>query len=68
VIELFDTSALILAAPGPGHQRSMHLPDLIIAATAERHRLPLVHYDEDYDRIAAVSGQRTRWVVQPGSV
>ncbi len=57
-----------LAAKGPGHQRSVRLPDLIIAAAAERHALPVVHYDEDYDRIAAITGQPTRWIAPRGSI
>ncbi len=57
-----------LAKSGPGHQRSVRLPDLIIAAVGERHGLPIVHYDADYDRIAAVTGQPTRWVAPLGSV
>ncbi len=57
-----------LAHAGPGLQRSVRLPDLIIAAAAERHGLPIVHYDEDYDRIASVTGQPTRWVAPRGSV
>jgi predicted nucleic acid-binding protein len=57
-----------LAGQGPGHQRTVRLPDLIIAAAAERHGLPLVHYDEDYERIAAITRQPTRWVVPRGSV
>ncbi len=57
-----------LAEAGPGHQRSVRLPDLIIAAVGERHGLPIVHYDSDYDTIAAVTGQPTRWVAPRGSV
>jgi predicted nucleic acid-binding protein len=57
-----------LAQTGPGHQRSVRLPDLIIAAVGERHGLPIVHYDADYDRIAAITGQPTRWVAPRGSV
>ena len=57
-----------LAASGPGHQRSVRLIDLVIAAAAERHALPIVHYDEDYDRIAEITGQPTRWIVPRGSV
>jgi len=57
-----------LAEAGPGHQRSVRLPDLIIAAVAERHAIGLVHYDEDYDRIATITGQPTRWVAPRGSV
>jgi len=57
----------LLAASGAGHQRSVSLPDLVIAAVAERHGATLVHYDEDYERIAALTGQRARWVVPRGS-
>ena len=57
-----------LAASGAGHQRSVRLPDLIIAAAAERHGLPIVHYDEDYDRISAITGQSARWIVPRGSI
>ena len=57
----------MLAASGPGHQRSVSVPDLLIAAVAERHGATLVHYDEDYERIAALTGQPTRWVVPRGS-
>jgi predicted nucleic acid-binding protein len=56
-----------LAADGPGHQRSVKPMDLLIAAIAARAGLPLVHYDEDYDRVAAVTGQPTRWIVPRGS-
>ena len=51
-----------LAARGPGYQRSVRIPDLLIAAVAERHGVGVLHYDEDYDRIASVTGQPTRWV------
>lgn len=57
-----------LGRTGPGHQRSVRLPDLIIAAVGERHGLPIVHYDADYDRIAAVTGQPTRWIAPHDSV
>ncbi len=56
------------AESGPGHRRSVRLADLIIAAAAERHGLPIVHYDADYDRIADVTGQATRWVAPRGSL
>jgi predicted nucleic acid-binding protein len=58
----------LLAETGAGHQRSVSVPDLVIAAVAERHGADLVHYDGDYDRIAAVTGQPVRWVVPRGSV
>jgi len=54
-----------LAALGPGHQRSVRLVDLIVAAVAERNGCPVVHVDEDYDRIASVTGQSTHRLVTP---
>lgn len=48
--------------------RHFRLPDLIIAATAELNGATVLHYDVDYDRIAAVTGQPTEWVVPKGSV
>jgi predicted nucleic acid-binding protein len=48
--------------------RHFRLPDLIIAATAETHGATVLHYDHDYDRIAAVTGQPTEWVSPAGSL
>ncbi|MDX2972023.1 PIN domain nuclease [Kribbella solani] len=48
--------------------RGFRLPDLIIAATAELAGLTVLHYDEDYDRIAKVTGQAVEWVVPKGSL
>ncbi len=44
------------------------LPDLLIAAIAERERVTVLHYDGDYELIAKVTGQPTQWVVPPGTV
>jgi predicted nucleic acid-binding protein len=53
-------------------QRSQHrhfrLPDLIIAATAELHGATVLHYDADYDRIAALTGQPVEWIAPRGSL
>ncbi len=43
--------------------RSVSTLDLLIAATAERYSLTVLHYDGDYDRIAQVTGQPVEWVV-----
>lgn len=48
--------------------RRFRLPDLIIAGTAEHHGATVLHYDADYDRIAAVTGQPTEWVAPRGSL
>lgn len=50
-----------------GHHR-LPIPDLIIAAAAEAAGLVVLHYDADFDRIAAVTGQPTEWVVPRGSL
>lgn len=44
------------------------IPDLLVAAVAERHRVAVIHYDHDFDRIAKVTRQPMRWVVPAGSV
>lgn len=57
-----------LAEQGPLHHRSVKVPDLLIAAVAARAGLSLVHYDEDYDRIAAITSQPVRWAAARGSL
>jgi predicted nucleic acid-binding protein len=49
------------------HQRGRKVPDLLVAAAAEAEGLTVLHYDADFDRIAAVTGQACEWVVQRGS-
>lgn len=49
-------------------QRGRKIPDLLIAAAAEAERLTILHYDQDFDKIAEVTGQRAQWVVPAGSV
>lgn len=50
------------------HQRGRKVPDLLIAAAAEERGLTVLHYDTDFDLIAAVTGQSCEWVVPAGSV
>jgi len=49
-------------------QRGRKLPDLLVAAAAEELGITVLHYDGDFDMIAAVTGQRCRWVVPAGSI
>jgi len=44
------------------------ITDLLIAAAAEATNLVVLHYDGDFDRIAAVTGQPCQWVVPAGTV
>jgi predicted nucleic acid-binding protein len=48
--------------------RAVPLPDLLIAACAERAGLAVLHYDADFERIGALTGQKTQWIVPRGSV
>ncbi|MBK6668195.1 MAG: PIN domain-containing protein [Actinobacteria bacterium] len=48
-------------------QHRISLPDLMIAAAAEAVDAVLLHYDSDFDRIAAVTGQATKWIVPRGT-
>ena len=50
-----------------GHHR-LAIADLIIAAAAESADLAVLHYDADFERIAAVTGQPHEWVVPRGSL
>jgi len=51
-----------------GCVRAVGVPDLLIAAVAERERVTVLHYDSDYDLIVEVTGQPARWVVPCGTV
>lgn len=44
------------------------LADLLIAAAAEAAGIGVLHYDADFDLIAAVTGQPTEWVVERGTI
>ncbi|MGW3571522.1 PIN domain-containing protein [Streptomyces sp. NPDC000941] len=50
-----------------GNHRALSMADLLIAATAERHSATVLHYDEDYEQIAAITRQPHRWVVPSGT-
>lgn len=58
-------SALVAA----GRHRGPNVVDLLIAATAVVHEATVLHYDADYDTIAAVEPRLSAaWIVQRGSV
>ena len=49
-------------------QHRLPIADLVIAAAAETARMPVLHYDADFDTIATVTGQDVEWVVPRGSL
>lgn len=61
---VLDVQAMALER---GFHRALSMADLLIAATAERHRAVVLHYDGDFDMIASITGQPMQWVVPPGT-
>jgi predicted nucleic acid-binding protein len=57
-----------LARVGGLHHRSVKIADLLIAAASEAAGAVVWHYDADFDRIAAVTGQPTEWIAPRGSL
>ncbi|UGY92609.1 PIN domain nuclease [Streptomyces gobiensis] len=66
--EIWDRALKVQSeAMNAGFHRALSLTDLLIAATAERYEVTVLHYDGDYDMIASVTGQATQWVAEPGT-
>lgn len=59
---------LVQRALATRSQRGRKIPDLLIAAAAEAAGLIVLHYDADFDRIAAATGQPCEWIVPAGSI
>lgn len=51
-----------------GHHRAAGVVDLLTAAVAEHHGAIVLHYDADFEHIAATTGQPHLWVVPRGSL
>ena len=56
------------AMAGSGLHRGAKPVDLVIAAAAEAAGLVVLHYDDDYERIATITGQPMEWVAPAGSL
>ena len=65
LIRAADVMALLSRTGG---HRSAAIPDLLLAAVAERAGLAILHYDRDFDAIAQATGQPAEWVVPQGSL
>jgi predicted nucleic acid-binding protein len=57
-----------LAAARPLFQRSVKLPDLLIAAAAADVSVGVLHYDAHFDRLARVLPFESRWIAPSGSL
>jgi predicted nucleic acid-binding protein len=51
-----------------GQHRAAGVVDLLTAAVAEHHGAIVLHYDGDFEHIAATTGQPQAWVVPRGSI
>ena len=50
-----------------GQHRSLSLVDALVAAVAEARGLVVLHYDADFELIAAVTGQPQQWIAERGT-
>jgi predicted nucleic acid-binding protein len=57
-----------LLMAGRGHHRAAGVVDLLTAAVAEFHGAVVLHYDGDFEHIAATTGQPQMWVAERGSL
>ena len=57
-----------LALAKSGDHRRVPPADLLLACAAEEADVSLIHYDRDYERIAAVSGLRHAWLAPDGAL
>ena len=53
---------------GRFQHRAVGVIDLLTAACAEHYGATVLHYDRDFDHVAAITGQPVRWVVPAGTV
>ncbi|WP_322750335.1 MULTISPECIES: PIN domain-containing protein [unclassified Frankia] len=51
-----------------GHHRAAGVIDLITAAVAEHHGAVILHYDADFEHIAATTGQPHVWIAPRGAI
>ena len=56
------------AHQGGLHHRRVKHPDLLIAAAAGAAGVTVLHYDQDFDAIAEITGQPVRWIAPRGSI
>lgn len=64
--DVFDRALEVQGHLAERGQHRLPIPDLVIAAAAERAALTLLHYDADFERIAALTHQRHEWVAPRG--
>lgn len=66
--DVFERAIEVQAELARTGRHRVPIPDLLIASASESASLTLLHYDSDFDTVASVTGQSTKWVVPRGSV
>jgi predicted nucleic acid-binding protein len=51
-----------------GQHRAAGIVDVLTAAVADHHGAVILHYDADFEHIAAVTGQQHLWIAPRGSL
>jgi len=51
-----------------GHHRAAGVIDLLTAAVAEHHGAAILHYDADFEHVAAATGQAHAWIAPAGTL
>jgi predicted nucleic acid-binding protein len=51
-----------------GQHRAAGIVDVLTAAVAEHHGAVILHYDTDFEHIAALTGQQHLWIAPRGSL
>jgi predicted nucleic acid-binding protein len=62
------TAVRELAVSGSAGAHRVRVPDALIAAAAADRGFGVLHYDQHYDRLAAVLGFHSQWVAPAGSI
>jgi predicted nucleic acid-binding protein len=57
-----------LAHRSPGRHRAVTIADLLIAACAQDATIGVLHYDQDFDTLAAALSFDSRWIAPRGSL
>ena len=65
---IFERAIDVQALLAHQGRHRLPIPDLIIAAAAESAAMTVMHYDADFDAIAAATGQTMEWVAPRGSL
>lgn len=66
--EIFERAIEVQGQLARRGQHRLPIPDLIIAAAAEAEDMIVLHYDADFDTIAAVTKQKVEWVAPRSSL